>query len=227
VPSPADLVRRFGGHPAAALGLDLEGESGLFGWLAAACLLSGRSGEERALAAFRALAAEDLARVEALAADEPARIARRLAAAGTPRAEQPALLLVRLARSLSAREGGLAGLLAGASDLASAGESLVRLAPGLGPATALRFLRPLRARFPAARETPLAAPARAAALHLGWIAEGDDEDGAPDALAARLRRDPDAPALACVEAALERLGRRSCAAPRPERCALAEACPLR
>jgi hypothetical protein len=227
VPSPADIVRRLGVHPAAALGLDLGCEEGLFGWLAAACLLSGRGGEERALAAFRALAAEDLLRPEATAGPEPVRIARRLSAAGAARPEEPALLLVRLARAIGSRDGGLTGLLAGASDFASAGESLVRLAPGLGVATALRFLRPLRERFAAARETPLAAPARAAALHLGWIAEGEDEDGAPDALSARLSRDPDAPDLADVEAALERLGRRSCAASRRDRCALAEACPLR
>ena len=227
MPSPAEIVTRFGGHPAAALGLDLGDEAGVFGWLAAACLLAASRSEPQALAAFRALESEGLLRADALAVAEPARVARCVAAAATPRPERPALLLVRIARAVCAREGGLAGLLAGADELASAGESLVGLAPGLGPATALRFLRPLRARFPSARETPLAASARAAALHLGWIAEGDDEEGAADALAARLLREPDAPDLADVEAALERLGRGSCAAARPDRCALAEACPLR
>jgi hypothetical protein len=210
-----------------SLGLDLDTEAGLFGWLAAACLLSGRGGEPRALAAFRALESEGLVDAEALRAEDPARIARCLATAGTPRPEQPALLLARLARAVCARAGGLAGLLAGASDLTSAGEALVGLAPGLGPATALRFLRPLRARFPAARETPLSASARAAALHLGWIAEGDGDEGAPDPLAAHVSREPEAPALACVEAALERLGRKACAAAGAPRCALAEGCPLR
>ena len=72
--SPAEIVERLGGHPAARLGLDLEEEDGLFGWLVAACLLSGRVAEERALAAFRALQAAGLAGQDTLAGAAPERV---------------------------------------------------------------------------------------------------------------------------------------------------------
>ena len=102
---------------------------------------------------------------------------------------------------------------------------LARLAPGVGTATVTRFLRPLRDRWPAAREIPLSAAARAAAVHLSLLREGEDEEGEPGALRSALLREADAPVLADVEAALGRLGERSCLRQRPARCPLGQACP--
>jgi hypothetical protein len=140
---------------------------------------------------------------------------------------------VRLARACSALcrhwQGSAARLVDGADDLEDAGHRLVSLAPGLGPGTALRFLRPLRDRFAAAREVPLDENARAAALHLGLIAAGDDLEGEPGALRAALAADAgnDPPALAALEAALARLGRSACRRERADRCPLGDGCPLR
>ena len=69
--------------------------------------------------------------------------------------------------------------------------------------------------------------ARAAALHLGWLAAGEDEAGEPGALRAWLRELPDAPPLADVEAALERLGAAACLREAVARCPLQARCPLR
>jgi hypothetical protein len=183
--------------------------------------------EERALAAFRALQAAELAGRDRLAGAAPERLLQALETAGYPRPERPALLLTRLARSLPEGGDSLSALGSAAEGLDDLGARLVRLAPGLGSATALRFLRPLRHRWWAAREAPLAAPALAAALHLGWIAEGEDARSAPGTLAAALGAEPAAPSLPDLEAALERLGREACGRGRPGRCPLAEACPLR
>ena len=67
----------------------------------------------------------------------------------------------------------------------------------------------------------------AAADHLGWLQPGEDVDGEPGALRAVLAAQPEAPPLADVEAALDRLGRRACLRERPERCPLADTCPQR
>jgi hypothetical protein len=90
-----------------------------------------------------------------------------------------------------------------------------------------RFLRPLRERWPAAREVPLSPAARAAALHLGLLREGEDEEGEPGALRAALLRWPEAPALADAEAALARLGERACLRGRTARCPLGADCPAK
>jgi hypothetical protein len=136
--------------------------------------------------------------------------------------------LARAGRSLAERHGGsLAALAAQAEDLEELGGRLAALASGVGTATVLRFLRPLRDLWPAAAEIPLEPAARAAAVHLGWLAEGADEEGAPAALRAVLLREPEAPPLADVEAALARLGARSCLRQRPDRCPLGARCPAR
>ena len=97
---------------------------------------------------------------------------------------------------------------------------------GIGRATVLRFLRPLRETVGGAREVPLAPAARAAAIHLGWIDESDDEEGEPVSLRARIARDDDdAPPFADVEAALERLGAASCLRGRVKSCPLGAECP--
>jgi len=223
---PREIVERLGPHPARALGLDLDDEADLFRWLVLACLLGGRGSEEQALAAFRALEAEGLCTLDALARAEAGRVALPLAEARATRPERPALLLTRLARRLAdTGPGALAEIGRGADDLDALGTALVGLAPGLGPATALRFLRPLRERWSGAREVPLLDAARAAAQHLAWIDEGD-ETGA-EALETVCRADAEPPDLADLEAALERLGRLACAPGRPERCPLAGLCPVR
>jgi hypothetical protein len=89
----------------------------------------------------------------------------------------------------------------------------------------LRFLRPLRDTWTAARETPLAEPARAAAVHLGLLGASEDLEGEPAALrAACARWLPDLSAVD-VEAALERLGAAACRAERVARCPLGTDCP--
>jgi hypothetical protein len=228
------IVGRFGGHPARELDLDLDSEAGRAGWLLAAAL-GVEAPDEPGAAAYRALAAAGLGLPATLTSCDPARLARTLEAAGPSgqssvrkRAERAAALLIRIARGLAERhEGSLERLAAEAGDLSELGSGLVRLAPGFGSASVLRFLRPLRSRWSAAGEVPLDPAALAAARHLGWIPEGADEEGEPAALAAALRVDPQAPPLQDVEAALARLGRAACRRGRPERCPLEAACPAR
>jgi hypothetical protein len=224
-PSFRSIVEQFGGLAASRLGLALDAPDGRAGWLLAAALTT-RSGEpdERA---FLALADQGLARPEALAGCEPARLAGLLAGADRNTAERDALRLLRLARGLQERGGSLERLAGEAGDLTELGEALVRIAPGFGPAAVLRFLRPLRAHWPAAREVPLDPDARAAAVHLGWLLEGADEEGEPASLAAALADAPDPPPLEALEAALARLGRAACRRDRPDRCPLGDACPRR
>ena len=221
------VVEQLGGHPSRALGLDLANDSGRFRWLVAACLLSVRGAEERASTAYRGLEARGLLEPGALGEADPLQLARLFAEAGLPRPERPAALLVRLGRRL-ADDGpdALDRLADGADDLEGLGGALVGLASGLGPATALRFLRPLRDHWPAAREVPLDEPARAAARHLGWLPD-DDLEASRDVLEVALRGEASPPDAADLEAALERLGRRACLSGRVARCPLAGLCPMR
>jgi endonuclease III len=227
-PTFEEIVERFGGHPARALGLDLDTEDGRAGWLVAAALGSGRSDPAASADAYRALVAADLGRPEALAGQTTERVAGLLGAAGVRNALGGAALLLRMSRTLAERHrGSLEGLAGEAGDLAELGTALVRLAPGFGRAGALHFLRPLRSQWPAARETPLDPAALAAARHLGWIAADADEEGEPGALAAALAARPDPPPLWDVEAALACLGRAACRRERPDRCPLEALCPRR
>jgi hypothetical protein len=91
----------------------------------------------------------------------------------------------------------------------------------------LRFLRPLRGVWSAARETPLADTARAAATHLGLIGDDDDLEGEPSALQRELAERAPGVSFADAEGALERLGALACRAGRTQRCPLADACPAR
>jgi hypothetical protein len=135
---------------------------------------------------------------------------------------------VRASTSLFARHrGSLAALAGGADGLEELASALIALAPGIGAATASEFLRPLRERFSAARELPLAPAARAAALHVGLLQDAEDEEGEPGALRAVLAREQPAPALADVEAALTRLGRAACRRGATQRCPLGARCPAR
>jgi hypothetical protein len=228
--SAAVLARRtvaqLGPHPSRRAGLDLARAEDRASWLVLARLLSEHAREEIALAAFARLAAEPGAAPDRLAAADPARVAAALDAAGLPRAAIVAPVLCRTAASLCERyRGDLEALAARSDGLESLGSGLAALAPGLGAATVLRFLRPLRDAWPAARETPLAETARAAAIHLGLLGASEDLEGEPGALrAACARAAPELTAID-VEAALERLGAAACRRGLTARCPLGEACP--
>jgi len=224
-PCARELVEHLGGHPSGSLGLTLEHPDDVDRWLLAACLLSQPGGEDRALRAFRALRIAELPAPGALAAT-PEEVTAVLAGLGWKRPASTAGLLSRVAQGLHDRGGSLA--LARESDgLEELGGRIAALAAGLGPAAVARFLRPLREHWPAAVEIPLNRPARAAARHLGWLSEGEDASGEPGALRARLREQVDAPPLADVEAALERLGGAACARKAEARCPLRDRCPAR
>jgi len=224
--SGGELVARLGPHPARLWGLDLGTDAGLGRWLVAACLLATRGDEDAAGAARSALAERGLDAPDGLASASPSTVADALAAARYPKPEITAARLVRASTNLLARHGGsLARLAAAADGLDELGAAIVALAPGIGPATAAEFLRPLRERFSAARDLPLASAARAAAVHLRWLGGTDDEEGDPGVLRSALAREAPVPALADVEAALTRLGRRACMRNAPQRCPLGRDCP--
>jgi hypothetical protein len=222
------IVSRLGGNPVGVLGLDLDREEDRGRWLVAACLLAGRVDEAVAVRGFRSLSAADLANPAGIAHAGLAPVERALAAAGTPQPERTAAKLVRACGALIERhEGSLDALAAGAEGTEDLAARLARLAPGIGAATVAVFLRPLRDHWPAAGEVPLSPAARAAAVHVGLLAEGEDEEGEPGALRAALAREPEAPCLADVEAALSRLGQRACLRGRTDRCPLGPDCPAR
>ena len=227
---PAALARRavarLGPHPAARAGLDLADPADRARWLVLARLLSERVREEVALAAFARVAADPGAEPAALAGSDPVRVATALAEAGLARPEVIAAVLCRGARSLCERHrGDLEALAAGSYDFEALGRALTALAPGFGAASVLRFLRALRDVWGAAREAPLAAPARAAAIHLGLLGESEDLDGEPAALRARCANELGDLAANDVESALERLGVEACRAQRYARCPLGADCP--
>ena len=226
------LTRRavavLGPHPSRAAHLDLTRPDDRARWLVLARLCSERIGEDVALAAFARLDAEPGAAPERLAAVGPVRVAAALAAAGLPRADAVAPVLCRSAAALcDGYRGDLDVLAAGCEGIEELGGRIAALAPGIGAATVLRFLRPLRDVWSAARETPLSEPARAAAVHLSLISDGEDLEGEPAALLAACARELPDFATVDVEAALERLGAAACRRNRPARCPLGGECPLR
>jgi len=224
--SGGELVARLGPHPARVWGLDLGTAAGLGRWLVAACLLAPRGDEDAAGAARSALAERGLDSPDCLASAGPKSVADALGAAHYPKPEITAARLVRASSSLrDSHAGSLSRLLSNGDGFDEAGAALVALAPGLGPATAAEILRPLRDRFSAAREVPLTTAARAAAVHVGLLRPGEDEEGEPGALRVALAREHPAPALADVEAALTRLGRAACLRNATRRCPLGADCP--
>ena len=224
--SGGELVARLGPHPARVWGLDLGTDAGLARWLVAACLLAPRGDEAAAGAALRALAERGIDAPDGLARSGPGPVAAALQAASYPKPEITAARLMRASSSLrDAHAGSLYRLLSTVDGLDEAGAALVALTPGLGPATAAEILRPLRDLFAAAREIPLTSAARAAAVHVGLIQPGEDEEGEPGALRTALRREQPVPELADVEAALTRLGRAACLRNAARRCPLAADCP--
>lgn len=224
----SDLVARFGGHPVEDLGIDLEASDGPGRWLVAACLYGGRIDEGVARAAARALAAAGLADPSSIALARPEALEATLFGAGYPAPDATARKIWRACDSLATRHGGSLDSLAEQSDhLEDLAARLAGLAPGFGAASVARFLRPLRDRWVQAREIPLHPAARAAAVHLGLLAEGEDVEGEPGALRAALRDDPARPSLADAEFALARIGRVACSRNRTARCPLGDACPRR
>ena len=224
----SDLVARFGGHPAGKLGIDLEASDGPGRWLVAACLYGGRIDPDLALAAARALDAAGLADPKSVAAARPEALEALLIGAGYPAPEGAAYKLWRACDSLATHHGGsLDSLAAQSEQLEDLAGRLARLAPGFGRASVARFLRPLRDRWIQAREIPLHPAARAAAVHLGLLTEGEDEEGEPGALRAALREDLAQPSLADVEFALTQIGTVACSKNRTARCPLGDACPRR
>jgi len=223
----SDLVARFGGHPVGELGIDLDADDGPGRWLVAACLYGGRVDAEIALSATRALAAAGLADPTRIAHQRPEALEAQLLDAGYPAPDVTARKLWRVCDSLARHHGGSLDSLADQSEhLEDLAARLARLAPGFGAASVARFLRPLRDRWVQAREIPLHPAARAAAVHLGLLAEGEDAEGEPGALRAALRDDPEQPSLADTEFALTRIGTVACSKNRASRCPLADACPL-
>lgn len=223
-----ELVARLAPHPVTQLGLDLSGEAGREAWWVAALLLAAARNEASGLAAARGLLDAGLASPAALAETDPEALADALEVLGEAPAAAAAARLLRASRALARGPGARLDALARHCDgLEDLGGRLARLGSGIGVATVLRFLRPLRELWPAAAEVPLAPAARAAALHLAWIAEGEDEEGAPGSLLRRWRATSLAPPFHDVEAALERLGARACLRGRTERCPLGAACPAR
>jgi hypothetical protein len=227
-PDMRELVGRLAPHPATQLGLELASEAGRAAWWVAALVLAGAAGEAQGLAAARGLLDAGLASPDAVARAAPQVLAAALAVLGERRAGAVASRLLRASRALAqGSDGALEPLERSCEGLEELGSRLARLAPGIGASAVLRFLRPLRDVWPSAAETPLAPAARAAALHLGWIGEAEDEEGAPGALHRHWQETAGAPPFRDVEAALERLGSRACLRGHVRRCPLGSACPAR
>ena len=221
-----ELVERLGGHPARELEIDWTAPDGPERWFVAACVLAERAPKGKGPAAVRALAGAGLLLPARIAEAGPEALRALLDEANFPSAEPLAHRIARACRGLLERyEGSFDTLAGGCDDLEALGGAVAGLASGIGASTVLRFLRPLRERWTAAAESPLDPAAHSAAVHLGWLDEGDE--GGAATLTARLSDEPDAPPLADLEAALARLGSRSCRRGDPRRCPLGEACPAR
>jgi hypothetical protein len=221
-------VAELGPHPATRAGLDLADPGDRARWLALARLLSERVPEDVALAAFARLDASPGTSPDVLAAGDPAAIAAVLVESRLRNPEALAHGLCRAASALvESYRGDLEALASGCDGLEELGGRLAALAPGLGVATVLRFLRPLRDAWPAAREAPLAEAARAAAMHLTLIGAGEDLEGEPAALRAACAQHVPGLSPVDVEAALERLGAAACRSNRAARCPFGADCPVR
>ena len=241
--TPEQIANALGHHPSAKLGLRsssaalsdgedraLFDEEAIDRWLVGCCLLGHNVDVAQSCATLGALAKEGLGLPSAVAKAGRMTVESILVAAHHPKPEANAGLLVRVCGALEERYGGsLTPLASGSDDLEDLAGRLMGLASGFGRAAVVRLLRPLRSAWPLADEVPLDPAARSAALHLGWIREGQDEDGAPSALRAHLRsRTPDDATHFCdTEWALERLGRKACLRERSDRCPLGSDCPQR
>ncbi len=234
--SARGLVMQLGPHPATVLGLDLEAEDDLpcAEWLVASILLRGRVSESAALEAWRRLAKEGLQTPSGIARVGASAVLPLLEEARLAKSEATAAVLYRVCTALVRRHAGSVDVLAaGADGLEDLAQRLAVLGAGFGRAAVLRFLTPLRDRWTPANDLPASAAVCAAARHLGWIGDTQDEEGAPSSLARWLSRNESTtgdlegapPPLRDVEAALDRLGRAACLRDRTDRCPLAGHCP--
>lgn len=232
----AVLLERLGGDFSHRLGLTLESEDDreLESWLVASCLLGQRLDEAQVEAAFRALRETSGTTLNQIVSVEPATLIQILASTGCKNAAQEAAkLATKLKRAASSLELHYSGSLTRLARQAESSDDLAgriaALASGIGAATVLHFLRPLREIWRLADEIPLHPAARAAALHLDLLHEGEDEDGAPSVLRARLSAanttSGQAIAFADLEAALLRLGQRTCLRGRKATCSMHDFCP--
>lgn len=235
ITSARALVALLGGHAADSLGLDLTSpdDPTLGRWLLANCVLGGRAPETTALRACEALAQAGIFDPDKIL-QQPLRAEECLAAAGIRGADAIAALLVRVSRALRDKHGGSVARLASDADgLEELAGRLAGLASGFGRAAVLRYLTPLRHVWSAASDLPASPAVTAAAAHLSLIDQTVDEEATPSALARSLSAtDPDEAsasrlALRDLEAALERLGRRSCLRGRTDRCPLRHDCPMK
>ncbi|HKJ25203.1 MAG TPA: hypothetical protein VKB65_10300, partial [Myxococcota bacterium] len=140
------LVARMGPSGPARLGLRAGdgGEADRFAWLVACLLRAGERREDRLEAAIAGLRERGWLAPSKLAAGGDA-LAHALAESGLRTPEVLAARIARVSAALVERDAGsLDRLAAGGPDLEELGGRLVTLGPGLGPGTALRFLRPLR-----------------------------------------------------------------------------------
>ena len=220
------LRERLGDPPWIRLGIDLEAPAGRQRWWCWSRIASERDAEAKREAAWRRLEERWGCAPRALVAAGAPALAESLAGCGLRKADGVAGSLVRAAASLVTHcDGDLERLASEAGDLEELGAGLVRLAPGFGPATVLRFLRPLRRVWPAAAETPLSPAAHAAAAHLGWVPDGSDPSDGPESFL-RACEDRADWHFASAEYWLETLGARACARGRSDRCWLGDDCPV-
>ncbi len=228
-----ELISKLGGLLAPKLGIDLHSESdgSTARWFLIASLMGPQFGEDRIEKAYPLLCGAKLDTLQEILHAEPQSLISTLEAAGHPKPEANAAKLRRAAEALDSIYAGsfdrLAGEAESVEDLAG---RIAALASGVGPATVLRFLRPLRDRWLLADEIPLDNVARSAAIHLKLIREGEDEEGSPGALRAAWNgiasSSSEETNFADLEAALTRLGQISCRRGRAAACPLPALCPL-
>lgn len=219
------LVEQLGLHLIGQLEIDPSTEDGLERWLVAAILQSSARDSGTARRAFGVLDRAGAAVPSALAEQEVGSLATLLDEASIRKPEAVAARLIRIGTTLRERwSGSVEALASDADGLDELGSRIASLAPGVGVSTVLGFLRPLRETWSSAADTPASRAALAAARHLGWAGDETDEASLPGILRARAS---DEVALRDVEAALERLGSRSCLRSRTASCPLGDDCPAR
>ncbi len=232
----AALLERLGGDLSRKLDLALESEDDreLENWLIASCLLGQRLDEAQVEAVLRSLRKSAHTARNQMVSIDPSALAQILANANCKNtAQEAAKLATKLKRAAQSLELHYSGSLTRLARQAESGDDLAgriaALASGIGAATVLHFLRPLREVWRLADEIPLHPAARTAAVHLGLLREGEDSDGAPSVLRMRLGSANEASgqtiAFADLEAALFRLGQRACLRERKARCPMLELCP--
>ncbi len=229
----ARLLDRLGGHLSHKLEIDLSAEDdrSLESWLIVACLCSARMDEEKIEHIFRALRAAHCSNLQEITSCNITDITQTLARADCKNPEREAAKFKRAANALDLHyRGSLSRLAREAEGIEDLVGRIAALAPGIGVATALQFLRPLRDTWRLADEIPLHAATRAAAIHLQLLRKDEDAEGAPSILRAKLYAANEVNAqtitFADFEAALLRLGERACTRKKVANCPMQEVCPV-